>query len=217
MDPILAQLRRALGEAVELRVADPREPSPPLWPEERDAVARAVDKRRREHAWGRSLARDALAQLGAPAGPLPMGPDRRPRWPDGFIGSISHCDDLCAVLVARREAVRAVGLDLEPRAPLEAELWPIVLTAAERSTVEREAPGPAGERAKLFFVVKEAYYKAQFELTETLLDFGDVEVELDAQGSFRASCARTGLEPLEGRFSVEPDHLWAWVVVPALR
>lgn len=207
---IESQIRGDLGPSVAIRLADPRPRPPPLWPEEEAAVARAVEKRRREFGWGRHLARQALSALGAPAGPLPARPDRRPRWPAGFIGSITHCPDLCAVVVVRRSDVETIGLDVELRTPLEPELWPIVATPNEIERLDLH-PGSeaAGERAKTLFVIKEAFYKAQFELTETMLDFSDVEVVLERDGRFSASVRPGGLS-LSGWTGQTETHRWAW-------
>ena len=83
-----------------------------LHPEERSAVADAIESRRREFAAGRALARRQLARLGVDPGPIPARADRTPIWPEGVVGSISHCADLCAVVVARADAFRSLGLDV---------------------------------------------------------------------------------------------------------
>jgi 4'-phosphopantetheinyl transferase EntD len=208
MDELLDALHADLGPDAALVTADPRvEPAPSL-PEEALDVARAVERRRREYAWGRTVAREALAQLGGPRVPLPRQPDRRPVWPEGFTGSISHCADVCAALVVRTGGWAAVGLDVETADPLESELGPLVMTARERARV-----GAWGVQAKRVFVAKEAYYKAQYPKTGTLLEFADVELELHGQ-RFRATCERTGLAPLDGRLITVGTHVWAWVGVP---
>lgn len=207
---ILAALRADLGPRVALAAADPRLDPPAPWAGE-EAGARAVAKRRREHAWGRALARDALSELGGPQVALPRrpAPDRRPMWPPGFTGSITHCDDMCAALVARTEDWTGVGLDVEPSGPLEAEAWAVVMTPRERSQ-----QGVDGARAKRFFVAKEAYYKAQYQRTEQLLDFVDVELELEGD-HVRATCRANGLPPLDGRVFTLHAHVWSWFRLPA--
>jgi 4'-phosphopantetheinyl transferase EntD len=211
MESLRERIAQALGPSVAFAIGDPRRTPPSaLLPEEAAAVRRAVPQRQRELAWGRHLAREALAELGGAPVALPPRPDRRPAWPDGFVGSISHSAARCAVLVAPRFHLRTVGLDIEPDVPLEAELVPIVMTASERHRENVSGDRPSAT-AKLFFVLKEAYYKAQYELTETLLDFSEVEVELEGEDGFVATCARTQIEPLHGRFVREDGHIWAWV------
>jgi 4'-phosphopantetheinyl transferase EntD len=55
-----------------------------LLPEEEPAVARAVDKRRREFTTVRWCARRALAGLGLPPVPITRGDKGAPRWPDAW-------------------------------------------------------------------------------------------------------------------------------------
>src|SRR5204862_697538 len=91
---------------------------PPLYPEETAAVVRAVPKRAAEFARGRACARAALAQLGVSSAPLPVGPERAPIWPEGFVGSVTHCRGLVAAVAARSARVSALGLDAEPAGAL---------------------------------------------------------------------------------------------------
>jgi 4'-phosphopantetheinyl transferase EntD len=88
-----------------------------LFPEERSAIAGAVEKRRREFVGARFCARSALEQLGLPAAPILPGPGGAPLWPEGVVGSITHCDGYCASAVASARGVLAVGIDAEPAAP----------------------------------------------------------------------------------------------------
>src|SRR5438132_715206 len=89
-----------------------------LLPEEARLVATAVGRRRREFAAGRACARLALGRLGFPEAPLLSGPDRAPVWPEAAVGSITHCPGYCAAAVARRGAVRSLGIDAELHQPL---------------------------------------------------------------------------------------------------
>ena len=84
-----------------------------LWPEEAAAVQHAVEKRRREFAVGRMLARAALAAIGDPPSAIPTGNHREPVWPAGIVGSITHCAGYCAAAVARDAMVVALGIDAE--------------------------------------------------------------------------------------------------------
>ncbi len=150
-----------------------------LFPEEAALVAKAVDKRRREFASGRVLARGLLAALGCPDAPLLRGEDRVPRWPAGVVGSISHTATRAVVAVAHvDDGVRALGVDVEEDVPLDEELRASVLTDRERARLDATPEPERGALAKLVFSAKEAVYKAQYGLSATLLDFHDVEVAL---------------------------------------
>ncbi len=82
-----------------------------LWPDESVAVERAMASRRREYATTRDCARRALAQLGIAARAIPTLADGAPGWPDGVIGSLTHCRGFRGAAVAWRgtPAVAWVG------------------------------------------------------------------------------------------------------------
>ena len=157
--------------------------------EELDDVGASVEKRRFEYASGRACAHRALARLGFARAPLKSGPDRAPLWPAGAVGSISHTAGWCAAAVARASEVAALGIDLEPDEPLEPSLWRLVATDREQSQLERAPASSRGHQARLLFVAKEAFYKCQYPTTRTLLDFRDVECELDGD-AFRVTLLR---------------------------
>ena len=153
-------------------------PHPPVLPEEARAIARAVDKRRAEFTAGRTAARLAMQRLGLMAQSVPSAPDRSPVWPAGLTGSISHAAGFCAVVLSRN-AGAPLGLDIEDPAPLDAELWPLVLTPAELTRLKDLPPEARGAAAKRIFGIKEAAYKAQFPLTGAVIGFQALEVSLD--------------------------------------
>lgn len=161
---------------------DPREVSGALLPAERKAVENAVHKRVQQFTAGRICARQGLKALGLAADtPIISGEDRAPRWPKGFVGSISHTDDWCAAAVALSSDVRAVGIDLEDASPLKEDLLPRICTETERDFLRR-SENPA-LLAKLIFSAKEAFYKCQYPLSQQYLGFHDAEVEL-GEGRF---------------------------------
>src|SRR5262245_52443619 len=87
----------------------------PLFPAEEEHIARAVDKRKREFALGRTCARRALLALGVPAGALPAEKERSVSWPDAAWGSITHTQGFCAAVAALRSDVRGIGIDAEQK------------------------------------------------------------------------------------------------------
>jgi 4'-phosphopantetheinyl transferase EntD len=152
------------------------------WADEAEALPRAVPKRRAEFAAGRTAARAALAGLGLAPVALPRLPDRLPLWPPGLRGSIAHCDTV-AVAAATR-APLSPGIDVEPDAPLPADIVEVVATRRELA-----ASLPVNV-ARLVFAAKEAAFKAQFPLTRAWLDFADLTVTLTADGGFTARLNR---------------------------
>jgi 4'-phosphopantetheinyl transferase EntD len=165
-----------------------------LHPDEAPLVARAVDKRQREFARGRSCARRALAGLGFERVSVLVGEAREPLWPEGVVGSITHDNTLCVVAVARAHRYSGLGVDVEPEGALAPEVAARIWSPAEAERAEGVAALTAGSAARLVFSAKEAFYKCQYPLTRTYLGFHDVEVELGA-GTFVLTL-RTGAGPL---------------------
>jgi 4'-phosphopantetheinyl transferase EntD len=145
-------------------------------------VAAAVEKRRREFATGRACARSALAQLGVAPQEIPSGARGEPCWPEGIVGSITHCDGFRGSAVARRAEFAAVGVDAEVDAPLPRGILGDVALAGERqmlAALAQAEPGPSWDR--LLFSIKESVYKAWYPLTEKWLGFEDATVSIDRE------------------------------------
>jgi 4'-phosphopantetheinyl transferase EntD len=87
-------------------------------PEEEALIARSVAKRRNEFITARHCARVAMAQLGVPPAPILKGDKGEPHWPDGVVGSLTHCEGYRGAVVGRSVAVRSVGIDAEPHGVL---------------------------------------------------------------------------------------------------
>jgi len=154
----------------------------PLLPEEAEAVARAVPKRRREFALGRMVLRAAIREAGhdLPAGrPIPARADRRPDLPPAIRASLSHGGDYC-IAIAAPPGGASVGVDLEPRD----RVLPEGLAAA---VMPFRLQG-AGD-ALLAFCAKEAMFKAQYPLTGQMLDFRAVPAVVGPR-RFRACMGR---------------------------
>lgn len=152
-----------------------------LHPAERAAMARAVDRRYDEFATGRALLR---ALLGTDV-TIPVASDRRPDLPAGTVASLAHDDAFAVAVVARdpvTDGIAAVGVDIEPVRPLEAEVAAVVTRPDEREI-----------DALLVFCAKEAVYKAWSHGGGGLLEHHDVRVHLDG-ATFTASVVDHGTE-----------------------
>lgn len=153
-----------------------------LFPEEATLVARATEKRRQEFTTGRECARGALAALGVAAAPILRGYRGAPQWPDGIVGSITHCAGYCAAAVARTEELLTIGLDAEPNAPLPGGVLELVSLPAERARLRALAAlSSSMSWDRLLFCAKEAVYKAWFPLTGRWLGFADADITIDAR------------------------------------
>jgi 4'-phosphopantetheinyl transferase EntD len=147
---------------------------------EEEAVASAVPERRRQFLAGRTCARRALAELGAPPAPLPAGEDRAPIWPSGIVGSISHTATWCAAAVARSsDGIRALGIDLEGAEPMDAELLEAICLPEEWTEIQAQPSERRGVLGKLLFSAKECAFKCQFALSRELFGFDALRIRFD--------------------------------------
>ncbi|MDJ0849619.1 MAG: 4'-phosphopantetheinyl transferase superfamily protein [Myxococcota bacterium] len=214
-----AEIEALFPEGVVVVVASGALWDAPLLPEEERCVAGAAERRRRQFAAGRACAREALARLGAPPAPLLRQADRSPRWPEGVVGSISHCDGRCAAAVAWEADFAGLGLDVERRGRATDRLLPRVATPRERARLEAAEAG--NELLTLLFSAKESVYKCLSRHLLGTLRWHDVEVEFGpgariAVQLLRAPAALGGLPArLEGGFSLGAETLATAVFLPA--
>ncbi len=194
----------------------------PLFPEEAALVARAVMARQLEFATGRSCARRALRRLHVADAPILSGGRREPLWPEGIVGSITHCAGYRAAAVARAgDAAAAIGIDAEQHAALPSGVLERISLPQERAWL---ATAPAGIHwDRLLFSAKESVLKACFPLLRRTLEFRAVLVRVDPDGgTFRSRLAGDhppALLPheLQGRYLVRDGLIVTALVVPAVR
>src|SRR5438445_8455407 len=126
---------------------------------------------------GRACAAELLADLGSCETSVPMAADRSPVWPQGYVGSITHTDDLVGVAVARRKDFRSIGIDAEaiiqPETTVEIE--DLCMSETERALGDSGAINPQ-TFASLCFSAKESFFKCLYPLTGVWFDFQDAEI-----------------------------------------
>lgn len=182
-------------------------------------IERAVPKRQREFAAGRVLAHALLGELNLAVPAVLSDADRVPVWPEGVVGSITHCESLCVVAMADVATSAGVGIDVEPAKPLNRELLPQVLRSSE---LERLSALPSSLQSLggiLVFSIKEAVYKAIYPRQRVFLDFQQVEIAFEGEDGFVAEVLVPGAGPPElpyirGRYRVADGHVAAAVVLP---
>ncbi|XVU26702.1 4'-phosphopantetheinyl transferase family protein [Actinoplanes sp. CA-054009] len=183
------------------------------FPGEEHLIARATEGRRREFITGRRSAREALRRLGLAPVPILTGPRRQPLWPDGVVGSITHCAGYRAAAVARSGAVASVGIDAEPHDALPPEVVPGVTLPAEREMLA--ALGGELHWDRLLFSAKESIYKAWFPLTGRWLGFDECVLSIDP--GLRTFTGRplvdSPLPEFRGRYTVERGLVMTAVTV----
>ena len=181
-------------------------------PEEEPLIARSVAKRRNEFITVRHCAREALGKLDVGPVPILKGEKGEPCWPDGIVGSLTHCEGFRGAVVARSTQVRSVGIDAEPHGVLPKGVLGAVALPEEQSAIGTLEGDLHLDR--ILFCAKEATYKAWFPLTHRWLGFEDAHITftLDSTGSSGTFLSRILIDPvaesgpplieLPGRFTV---------------
>jgi len=161
--------------AVSELYADPPDLKP--LPEEEALIARSVAKRRKEFITVRHCARLALGKLGVAPAPILKGEKGEPCWPDGVVGSLTHCEGYRGAVVGLVGQVRSVGIDAEPHGVLPDGVLDAVSLPAERRELAAMPGGLHWDR--ILFCAKEATYKAWYPLTRRWLGFEDAHIAFD--------------------------------------
>ena len=207
------------------------DPADGLFPAEQSALGHVAACRRRDFTLSRACARRALGQLGLPPAAILPGPRREPCWPNGVVGSITHCPGYRAAAVARRAQLASVGIDAEVAEALPDGVLDKVTLPEERAWM-RVLPGTGVAWDRVVFSAKESVYKAWFPLAGRWLGFEEAVVTVTLSrgpegrsgpvaGTFEARLLvdgpQVGGEPLShlaGQFRVGDGLILTAVAVP---
>ena len=189
-----------------------------LFPEEERLISGVHEVRRQEFEAGRLYARQALAELGFAPSPI-LAINRRPIWPRGTLGTITHKPGICGVAVAKRTELAGLGLDVERRDAVTTALHRHVLTTAELDWLHAMPLASQAQWATLIYSAKEAFYKSLAELEVGFVGFHDVRIELGPSNTFHAVLQSKSLETklppmeIEGRSVCLQDWVWTGVML----
>ena len=183
-------------------------------------MVNVVNKRRREFATARALAREGFERFyGLRNFDLLNGEDRAPIWPPGITGSISHSSTRAWVALVDA-AQGTVGIDGENRDLLERELWHLTMCDEEIAYLDELQASAQERRALVIFSAKEALYKAQYPWSREHVNFMSVHVKLNDDGSLQCIFQKD-IAPFQsgfvasGRWSDEMEVLTT-VSIPSL-
>jgi 4'-phosphopantetheinyl transferase EntD len=180
---------------------------------------RTVTKRREEFTAGRSCARAALAMLGLPRMAILRGKQNEPLWPEGVVGSITHCKGYCAAVVASLYSCSGIGIDAEPNESLPHGVLSLIGRQKELDWVLNATQDDICWD-RLLFCIKESLYKVWYPLERRWLDFDQAEIEIDAgERTFKSTllCESSKCPPIvEGRFYANASLLLACASVPGV-
>lgn len=184
--------------------------------DEEACVAKAVEKRKREFRSGRHSAKAALRQLGLEEefNLLPVAGGKRPEWPSGYVGSITHTAGFCAAAVASQAHYRGIGIDVEPRTPIRPGVLSRICTEREQEWIAQQPDDHLKpDWGKTIFCIKETLYKVFNPIHDVFLGFQEADVQLSPQdGSFTAAIHQRdeGIKCCyRGRFSMDDRYIYA--------
>lgn len=146
-----------------------------LFEKERSICKSYESQRLSDFLRGRYCAHRCLAsfQISSPVLKDDVG---APIWPEGFSGSISHTHGLAGAILSRKNTFLSVGLDIEKIGRIDTEIWPLLFTESEISLLHKLNSEKQQEVSTLMFSMKEAYYKMQYQLTKSGMEYDDLEV-----------------------------------------
>ena len=183
---------------------------------EEACITNAVDKRKWEFRSGRHAAKAALQRLGLEGDItlLPVAGSRRPHWPTGYVGSITHTAGFCAAAVAYEADYCGIGIDVEPRTPMKTGILSRICTEREQKWISQQPDDHLKpDWGKTIFCIKETLYKVFNPIHEVFLGFEEADVELSPRdGSFTATIHQReqGIKCLySGHFSMDEDYIYA--------
>lgn len=163
-------------------------PATSPYPEEQALLASALPARRHESLAARALARQVLRRLGGAGQGIGRAASGAPCWPSGWTGSLSHGGGLAAALLGSAADWSALGVDIEPDAPLPEDAAALAFDALERQGLDR-LPGGYARWSRAAFAAKECVHKCIHPLRGAWLEFDEIRVRF---------------EPAKAAFHVEP-------------
>lgn len=218
-------LNEIIPQGVLWKVAEDWMWDTPVCDAEEALVSRAVEKRKREFRAGRNCAHALFSEAGIHCDALLKGKQREPAWPEGWVGSISHTNGLCAVAIAPKTLFLSIGLDVEQATPLGTDIQDLICSAGEQDQITRLLL-TAGQifasipLSKVIFSAKESIHKTYFPLNYHTLDFLDARVDLDKDDlSFSATIIKPEpsqihpLHTLNGRFCMKDGYVATFIAL----
>ena len=188
------------------------------------SLQRALHKRKAEYVAGRLCARRAILAI-RPAfdGQIGSFADRSPIWPQGIVGSLTHCEGFASAAVASDELVRGIGID-SGRIMDEGTAGSVerFITCGE-SWISGASEFSPAVSLTLLFSAKESLFKCLYPLVRRFFSFEHARIDLvdrsrcvfravllvDIGGGLTASTA------LDGRYKVGHRYVHTGLMLTA--
>ncbi len=182
-----------------------------------ESLNRAVLKRQCEFLSGRECVRQAFTQRGERTRfKLDIGEFNQPIWPEGFIGSISHCDGHAVAAVGRPNAsCISLGIDIENHIcrSLAVDISQELIKQSERdfSHCFRNFES----FITVVFSAKESIYKAVFPHVKQILGFESATLVSVDKNEMTMTFQPEGLlsQRFNGVFTVYFHELFSGVIL----
>ncbi len=185
----------------------------------------AVVKRRVEFIAGRLAAAILLHRLGATNTDVGIGEGREPLWPQGYAGSISHSNQLVAIMVCRADSTESLGIDTETIDGMNTGSIEQLCLCNEEQHWLTHGSLSAQTVVILIFSAKEAFFKCLYPFVGRYFDFQDASVtRLDLAARSIELTLKVSLNErffkgycLSGKFSLSGSSVFTSFELPAQR
>jgi len=207
------QLTLLFPNHVAIEITDLVSASASLLPEEELFSQHYSAKRRREFITGRTNARQLLKKYNLHRYPLLPNADRAPIWPEGIIGSISHCKDLCGVIVSEAKHYRSIGFDIENIRTFNFAVRKYICTEDEDEWLLSLPEASRSQALLLIFSIKESLYKCIYQADGIKLNFKKISsIPQFEHGRFLLSPVddlHMKYKDIKTRFIITEQHIYS--------
>jgi len=177
----------------------------------------AMKGRKEEFIAGRACALLGLKELGSKFEIVKRSSSRKPIWPKGFIGSITHTKDLAMASVYKEDFCRSVGIDCEVLIKPERfdKIKEYITRKEDLTILNTDKSCKLSHIQTLIFSAKESLYKAINPLCDEFFGFQEAFISSvnHDEGSFVIvlDTSIVKLKPFEssyfGRFICTEKHI----------
>lgn len=200
------EIYEILGEPKEL-IVDPRE---------KYLAKYMVPQRALEFLAGRFAAQCTLNALGVSGEAVLRGKAGEPIWPEGVVGSITHCKGYVAAATGVSALYASIGIDVEIRKILPEETIPYIFNRLDIDKYKDKIYGNIV--GSIMFSAKESVIKAYYFLNKKIIHFNDISIILnDEHYTFDAFIADEPITHLNGspigRYAISDKFIFTSYVV----
>ena len=190
-------------------------PLEPIFPAEMRLACGANQSRFEEFSRARTCAHKALTLLGEKPVSILRGKRREPIWPKNLVGSITHCDEYCCAVVAKKNIGFHLGIDAEITTSFAPRVTNNITTDFEKKELAKL--NTSIDFGVVLFSAKEAIFKAWYPLTQRWLNFRDAEIAFDLSNEeFEAKILLrdSGFKgDIKGRFLVKGTRVYTLAII----